>query len=327
MATTHLTLSPAEYDDFARSAFVDEALGLPDGVAAIVIEGRAPTIAAPRALPFVLIAVSDDPEGDDGPDGADVILSEAALEGALAAIQANPIAATSLAVHLRHLGPDVEAGLAMESAVYSALQAGPEFARWRESAPHEPHPDASDHSGPPTVAIRRDGSLLTITLDRPHRHNAISTRLRDDLMAALQLAVSDDSINEVELRGNGPSFCSGGDLGEFGLRSDPATAHHTRLARSPARLVHRLRHRITAHVHGAAMGGGIELAAFAGWVVAHPDTQIALPEVGLGLIPGAGGTVSITHRVGRQRTLELALASHPIDALTALRWGLVDEVR
>ena len=122
-------------------------------------------------------------------------------------------------------------------------------------------------------------------------------------------------------RGNGPSFCSGGDLDEFGTRPDPATAHVTRLARSPARLIYRLRTRITVQLHGAAFGGGIEMAAFADIVEAHPDTRIALPEVGLGLIPGAGGTVSVTSRIGRQRTAALALSGREIDAQYSPRMG------
>ena len=68
------------------------------------------------------------------------------------------------------------------------------------------------------------------------------------------------------------------------------------------------------------------MAAFARTVVADPGTRIALPEVGLGLIPGAGGTVSVTRRIGRQRTAALALCGRELDAATALAWGLVDEV-
>ncbi len=130
----------------------------------------------------------------------------------------------------------------------------------------------------------------------------------------------------VVLRGNGPSFCSGGDLDEFGIRPDPATAHITRLACSPARLVHHLGQRIEAHIHGSTLGGGIEIAAFASHVVAHPDTVVALPEIGLGLIPGAGGTVSLTRRMGRQRAAALGLTGRTIDAATAQDWGLVDEI-
>lgn len=74
------------------------------------------------------------------------------------------------------------------------------------------------------------------------------------------------------------------------------------------------------------MGGGIEMAAFATRVVAHPNTLIALPEIGLGLLPGAGGTVGLCARIGRQRTAALALTARPIDARMAQRWGLVDDV-
>ncbi|HYT40119.1 MAG TPA: enoyl-CoA hydratase/isomerase family protein, partial [Acidimicrobiia bacterium] len=79
-------------------------------------------------------------------------------------------------------------------------------------------------------------------------------------------------------------------------------------------------------LHGACIGAGIEMAAFAGRVIAHIDAVISLPEVGLGLIPGAGGTVSLPRRIGRHRTAELALGGGPIDAPTAQKWGLVDAI-
>src|SRR5262249_51711819 len=126
--------------------------------------------------------------------------------------------------------------------------------------------------------------------------------------------------------GNGPSFCSGGDLDEFGTRPDPATAHRTRLTRSPARLLWRLRDRTGCTIHGACLGAGIELAAVAGRVQARPGTRFALPELGLGLVPGAGGTVSLPRRIGRHRTAWLALTTASIDVATALDWGLIDEI-
>ena len=67
-------------------------------------------------------------------------------------------------------------------------------------------------------------------------------------------------------------------------------------------------------------------SAFTDWIVAAPDTRIALPEISLGLIPGAGGTVSLTHRIGRLRTAWLAFSGQTIEAATALEWGLVDEL-
>ncbi|MCE9622603.1 MAG: enoyl-CoA hydratase/isomerase family protein [Actinomycetia bacterium] len=277
---------------------------------------------APESLPVIVCWIGD-VLGGDGPGAADLVVGRDDIADLTSTVARNPLAATTLAVLLRSSADaTVASALAQESAAYSMLQAGPEFAAWRAAAPRSP---ATAEIGP-TVAVERSDDTLTITLDRPQRHNAISSRLRDELCEALAVAVTDDSIRNVLLRGNGPSFCSGGDLIEFGFGTDPATAHITRLAQSPARLLYLLRDRVTAEIHGSTLGGGIELAAFAGRVVARRDTTIGLPEVGLGLIPGAGGTVSLPRRIGRQRTAALALTGRRIDAETALSWGLVDEV-
>lgn len=156
--------------------------------------------------------------------------------------------------------------------------------------------------------------------------NAFDAATRDALCEALQVAVADPSISRVDLYGSGPAFCSGGDLAEFGTSRDPAQAHLVRVHRSPGALLNRCGPRVTAHLHGACVGAGIELAAFAGRVVAAPDTVIRLPEIGMGLIPGAGGTASIPVRVGRERTAYLALSGAELSVEEALRWGLVDEI-
>jgi enoyl-CoA hydratase/carnithine racemase len=150
--------------------------------------------------------------------------------------------------------------------------------------------------------------------------------MRDGLAEALQLVALDPSIEAVELRGAGPSFCSGGDLDEFGSSPDPATAHAVRSTRSPARLLAACSERVEARVHGACVGAGVELPAFAAHVVAAPDAFFQLPELGLGLVPGAGGTVSLPRRIGRQRTAYLALSRERIDAEQALAWGLIDSI-
>lgn len=98
------------------------------------------------------------------------------------------------------------------------------------------------------------------------------------------------------------------------------------VSESLGRKLHRLADRTTVRLHGACIGSGIELAAFAGTVDAAPDVMIGLPEVSMGLIPGAGGTVSVTRRIGRHRTCWLALTGRRVDAMTALEWGLVDTV-
>lgn len=303
------------------SPFVDEVVSGEDSKYIILVDGPAADIVPPGSLPVVVASLGD-ALGGAGPTAADVIISHDDIDELLNAVSRAPIAARSLAMLLRTLTDvSVTNGLMMESAVYSTLQAGPEFASWRAHADHSP-----DEHEVPTVVVERCGSALSITLNRPHRHNAISARLRDELCDALAVAEADDTITTVALSGIGPSFCSGGDLGEFGQRSDPATAHMIRLTHSPARQINRLRSRVTARIHGATMGGGIEMVSFADHVVADPETSIGLPEIGFGLIPGAGGTIGLTRRIGRQRTAALALIGRTIDARTALDWGLVDEI-
>jgi enoyl-CoA hydratase/carnithine racemase len=214
-------------------------------------------------------------------------------------------------------------GVITESVAYSTLQAGPEFARWlAERGPASP-PELAD-----PVLARRDGDTLRITFNRPQRHNAFSTDARAALLEALAVAQLDPSVTAIVLSGNGPSFCSGGDLAEFGTFADPASAHLARTRHSPAlaldALTARLGRACRAEVHGQVVGSGLEMAAFCGWVEARDDSVFGLPELGLGLIPGAGGTVSVTRRIGRWRTAYLVLSGRAIDADTARQWGLVD---
>jgi len=263
-------------------------------------------------------------ETNDDPD-ADVVIEAAvaSLDQVRKTIEANPIAATTLALLLRGAaGRTIDDGLLAESAAYSMLQAGPEFARWRQRAPRKRRSPETEQP----LTVERDGSELVITLNRPRVRNALNVAMRDALLEALAIAEVDDSVTSVVLRGTGRSFCSGGDLDEFGTFPDPATAHLIRWATSIGRVLHGLRARVTVEMHGVCAGSGIELPAFADDVVAAPDTTFALPEVSLGLIPGAGGTVSLTRRIGRHRTALLALSGTSIDAETALSWGLVDRL-
>jgi len=227
---------------------------------------------------------------------------------------------------LRSIEPTrpTRAGVITESLAYSTLQSGPEFARWlAERGP------ATVPAIPDPVQADRDGECLRVRFNRPQRHNAFSTDMRAALLEALEVARLDPSITEVVLSGNGPSFCSGGDLAEFGTFADPASAHLARTRYSPAlvldELTTRLGRNCRAEVHGQVLGSGLEMAAYCGWVQAHPDTLLGLPELSLGLIPGAGGTVSITRRIGRWRTAYLVLSGRTIDTATALQWGLIDE--
>lgn len=254
-----------------------------------------------------------------------VVDDDAELRDLIAKIHHAPLAATALMQLLRHSETlDVHEALIAESLVFSVLQAGPEFAAWVANAP--PPKSGKPPLGPAVLAERR-GDLVELTFNRPQRHNAFSAEMRDALVEALRVVVGDHSIAEVVVRGAGPSFCSGGDLVEFGTHPDPATAHAIRSTRNAARLLASCADRVRFEVHGACVGAGVELPAFGAKVVAAEDAWFQLPEVGMGLVPGAGGTVSLPRRIGRQRTAKFALSGRRIDVETAQRWGLVDVIR
>ncbi len=252
------------------------------------------------------------------------VTSAAELEAVRATLASNPIASTALVQLLRgSLARSVEEDLVAESLAYSTLQGGPEFTRWRAERPVRAIPP-----DPPEGAVvaSRDGATLCLELNRPDRHNALSLSLRDALCEALDVARFDDAIETVHVCGRGASFCSGGDLDEFGAFSDTANAHLIRTTRSPARRFAELADRLRVRVHGACLGAGVELPAFAGFVSAAPDARFGLPELSMGLVPGAGGTASLPRRIGRHATAKLALIGGTIDATEALSLGLIDAI-
>lgn len=239
------------------------------------------------------------------------------------AIVASPSAAVTAAqlVRTSESVPVADAVVA-ESWVYSLLQSGAEHRTWltaRESLERRARPDHA-------VLVERDGGLLRVVLDRPEVRNAYGTRMRDELCDALALAGADPSITSVELSGNGPVFCSGGDLDEFGTAPAPVPAHLVRTARNAGMMLARVADRVTVRVHGRCVGAGVELPAFARTVIAAPGTTFRLPEVAMGLVPGAGGTASIPRRVGRHRCAWMAITGAELDVETAIEWGLVDRI-
>jgi hypothetical protein len=219
-------------------------------------------------------------------------------------------------------GLDFAAALTVESLAYSVLLGGREFQDWRTSTPRKPN---TDEPGPP-VRIDRSQDVLHIRLARRRRCNALSAAMRDGLCEALGLVALDPRIAHATLSGDGDNFCAGGDLQEFGSAHDLAAAHILRMTASAALAAHRVRERLSVSGHGAIVGGGLEIAAAAADFRVKPDTQLWLPEVGMGLIPGAGGTVTIPRRIGRQRTLYMMLTAARIDAETALNWRLIDGI-
>ncbi|MBP9713184.1 MAG: enoyl-CoA hydratase/isomerase family protein [Sterolibacterium sp.] len=275
-----------------------------------------------QSCPVIAIGADID---DPWRDVYDVVVEDiTAATPLLTHIERAPLAATVLVQTLRvTAGLPVAAALTIESLAYATLQGGREFRAWLKENPRKP-----SHTGfaEAAVQLNRQGDLLDIRLNRPERRNALSVDMRDALFEALQLLLADSTITRATLRGNGDCFSTGGDLDEFGSTPDPASAHAIRSLRLPSALLARCADRVECHLHGACIGAGIELPAFAQHVVASPKTFFQLPELRFGLIPGAGGCVSLPRRIGRQRTAWLALSCKRINAATALEWGLIDEL-
>jgi enoyl-CoA hydratase len=259
------------------------------------------------------------------PEIVDVaVSSEAELTDVINAITRNPIASMMLVQLLRHNDhTSVGDALFAESLAYSTLQHGGEFQTWLENWKRSA---VVPEFGEPLVLLNRTENELEIKLNRPHKRNAYSAGLRDALCDALQLVLHDATIETAILRGAGTCFSAGGDLDEFGEAVDAARAHVSRVECNAASLMHALRDRLEVHLHGACIGAGIELPAFSKRVFARSDAFFQLPEVSMGLIPGAGGTAGILSRIGRLRLAFMALTGTRIDAPTALEWGLIDNI-
>ena len=292
-------------------------LTLADGSASLA----GPTAAGPTAAPALQIV----PVGDIRGPGTVPTDLEAAVGRLRDAALRSPRAAIACGQLVRQTAVlGTSEGLAAEATAYSLLLGGPEFARWLgERGPARPRSHSQSQE---PVLVTRDAGRLSIVLNVPERRNAFSVEVREALLDAVLLAEADSTIESVELSGAGPAFCSGGDLDEFGAATDLVAACLVRLSRAPWRVIERIAPKVTVFAHGACVGAGTEIAAYADRVVAAPDAFFALPEVRMGLVPGAGGSVSVVRRIGRWRAAWLMLTGDRLPATTALRWGLVDEI-
>lgn len=275
---------------------------------------------APAPPPFPLIGLGDLAHPHAQHVDA-VVEPPVSAERLVRHVSANPHAAAVAVRLLRSIEElDAASALPFESLAYGLLQGSGEHAAWLGSRKRaEPAP-------PGRIAVTRDGAVLSIVLDRPEARNAIDRAMRDALHDAFTVAELDPDLCRVELRAVGPAFSVGADLDEFGTTRDPAIAHFIRSKTLPAWPLSRRADIFDVHVQGACVGAGLEIAAFAGRVTASPSAWFQLPELAMGLIPGAGGCVSVSRRIGRQRAALMILSGRRINAATALDWGLVDAV-
>lgn len=165
----------------------------------------------------------------------------------------------------------------------------------------------------------RIGTVLVLTMDNPPV-NALAHPLRAALSEALTSAASDDGIHGILLRAEGRAFSAGADIAEFGQppRAPLLTDLCNQIEASPKPVI--------AALQGVALGGGMELALAAHHRVAEAGARMGLPEVALGLLPGAGGTQRLPRLIGATEALRLILSGKPVTAAEALALGLLDQV-
>lgn len=251
-----------------------------------------------------------------------VVAPPIGLDGVVRQVLAQPEAA-AVTVQLLRMVPALAPSdaLTAESLAYGVLQGSAGHCAWIAGLDRR---DTAGHAR--QVDVDLAGEVLSITLADPLSGNAIDRTMRDALYEAFELAALDPAIRTVALRAAGRTFSLGAELAEFGTTPDPATAHAIRAQTLPARMIARCADRLDVHVQGGCVGAGLEMAAWAKHFTASSDAWFQLPELAMGVLPGAGGCISLTRRIGRQRTALLILSGKRITARTALDWGLVDGI-
>jgi len=173
---------------------------------------------------------------------------------------------------------------------------------------------------------KRDG-VGYVTLNRPKFLNAYNIKMRDELYEILSAIRDDDEVRVGVFKGAGEkAFCAGADLSEFLTAPSPIIARQARWERDVWGLFLCIPQPLIAALHGYVLGSGIEIALCCDIRVASENVKFGLPEVGLGIIPAAGGTQTLPRLVGRGRALEMLLTNRWIEAEEALRIGLVNRV-
>jgi len=177
------------------------------------------------------------------------------------------------------------------------------------------------------INVSWDGDLAIVTLDRQERLNALNAEVFTELGEAFDSLRYDDQVRGVIVTGAGDkAFVAGADIGELAKMDALSGVQVSRTGQGVFRTIERFPKPVLAAVGGFALGGGCELALTCHMRVASENARFGLPEVGLGIIPGFGGTVRLARLVGLGRAVEMALTGEMIDADAALGMGLVTHV-
>jgi len=177
------------------------------------------------------------------------------------------------------------------------------------------------------ILVERDGPIATVTVNRPKVLNALNHQTLSELAAAFDELRADASVRGLIVTGAGEkAFVAGADINELAMMTPLQAEAVSRLGQATLREIETLGKPVIAAVNGFALGGGCELALACHWRYASENAKLGLPEEGLGIIPGYGGTQRLPRIVGLGRALEMITAARTIDAHEAHRIGLVNAV-
>lgn len=177
-----------------------------------------------------------------------------------------------------------------------------------------------------SIELSRIEEFALIRINRPQALNALSFSLVKELSAKIDEA-GESGARALLITGAGEkAFCAGADIGELAGRTLVETKRGAERGQAAFAKLERLPMPSVAIVNGYAFGGGLELALACTFRLATPNARMALPEIKLGLIPGYGGTQRLPRMIGEARALEMILTGKPLDAASALAWGLVSRI-
>ena len=176
-----------------------------------------------------------------------------------------------------------------------------------------------------TIVVETQGHVGTITLDRTESLNALNATLLNELATAVGKFDADDAIGAIVITGSDKAFAAGADIKEMAERTYPATMLDDFMG-GPWEAIPNCRKPVIAAVAGYALGGGCEVALMCDIIIAADTARFGLPEITLGVIPGAGGTQRLIRAVGKAKAMEMILSGRFMTAEEAERSGLVSRV-
>ncbi len=178
---------------------------------------------------------------------------------------------------------------------------------------------------PECIAVRTEGRVGIVTLNRPKQLNALNDQLMDELGAALKAFDADENIGCMIVTGSEKAFAAGADIGAMASYGFADVYKGDYITRNWEQ-IRSVRKPVIAAVSGFALGGGCELAMMCDFIIAADNAKFGQPEIKLGIIPGAGGTQRLPRAIGKSKAMDLVLTGRMMDATEAERAGLVSRV-